>query len=68
MLDQREGSIVYEAEDVQLHDVDSDAPAVTNTKDGETHRIETRWITGFGGYHGVSHTSLHLAERQVGRR
>lgn len=57
-LGQRDGSIVYEAEDVQLHDVDSDAPAVTYTKDGENHRIETRWIAGCDGYHGVSRASI----------
>jgi p-hydroxybenzoate 3-monooxygenase len=43
---------------VGLHDVHSDAPTVTYTKDGQTHRIETRWIAGCDGYHGVSRTTI----------
>lgn len=57
-LDERDGSIVYEAEDVQLHGLDSDAPSVTYTKDGQTHRIEASWIAGCDGFHGVSRTSI----------
>ncbi|MCX9147398.1 4-hydroxybenzoate 3-monooxygenase [Erythrobacter sp. WG] len=50
--------IVYEAEDVTLHDVDSDAPYVTYAKDGRTHRIDARFIAGCDGYHGASRRAV----------
>jgi p-hydroxybenzoate 3-monooxygenase len=57
-LAERDGSIVYEAEDVELHDIDGDAPAVTYTRDGVEHRIECQWIAGCDGYHGPSRTAI----------
>ena len=57
-LDERSGVLIDEAEDVALHDVDSDAPSVTYTKDGQTHRIETTWIAGTDGYHGPSRAAI----------
>lgn len=57
-LGQRDGSIVFEAEDVTLHDLDTDSPAATYAKDGHEHRIEARWVAGCDGYHGVSRTSI----------
>jgi p-hydroxybenzoate 3-monooxygenase len=57
-LDEREGSIVFEAEDVQLHDVTTDTPSVTYRKDGRTHRLSAPWIAGCDGYHGVSRTTI----------
>ena len=57
-LAERDGSIVFEAEDVALHDVNSEAPSVTYTKDGQTHRVDTTWVIGCDGFHGVSRTSI----------
>jgi p-hydroxybenzoate 3-monooxygenase len=57
-LGERDGSIVFEAEDVALHDLDTDTPTATYTKDGEEHRIEARWVAGCDGYHGVSRASI----------
>jgi p-hydroxybenzoate 3-monooxygenase len=57
-LGEREGSIVFEAEDVALHDVEGDAPYVTYTHDGEDHRIDCRWIAGCDGYHGPSRQAI----------
>lgn len=57
-LDQRSGILIDEAEDVTLHDVASDSPSVTYTKDGQTHRIETTWIAGTDGYHGPSRAAI----------
>jgi p-hydroxybenzoate 3-monooxygenase len=56
--DAMDGVIVTEALDVQLHDIDSDAPFVTYTKDGEACRIECEFIAGCDGYHGVSRKSI----------
>ncbi len=50
--------VVYEAADVALHDVESDAPFLTYTKDGASHRIDARFITGTDGYHGPSRKAI----------
>ena len=50
----RDLQIVYEAGDVALHDLETDAPSVTYTKDGQNHRIEARFIAGCDGFHGAS--------------
>ena len=50
--------VIYEAGDVALHDVDSDAPYVTYTKDGATQRIDCRFIAGCDGFHGPSRQAI----------
>ncbi|WP_375285361.1 4-hydroxybenzoate 3-monooxygenase [Marinicauda pacifica] len=50
--------IVYEAEEVALHDLDSDHPSVTYRAGGETHRLDARFIAGCDGFHGVSRQSV----------
>jgi p-hydroxybenzoate 3-monooxygenase len=57
-LDRRQGSIVFEAEDVTLHDLDGEHPSVTYTKDGQPHRLEAEWVVGCDGYHGPSRGSI----------
>ena len=44
--------LVYEAEDVELHDFDTTKPWVTYRKDGVEHRIDCDFIAGCDGYHG----------------
>ena len=51
-------NIVYQAGDVGLHDVDSDAPSITFSKDGETHGIEADFIAGCDGFHGPSRKAI----------
>ncbi len=48
----------YACGDVALHDLDSDHPHVTFTREGEAHRIECDFIAGCDGYHGVSRASI----------
>ncbi len=48
----------YEAEDVAVHDFDSEHPSVTFTKDGQPHAIECDYIAGCDGFHGVSRKSV----------
>ncbi len=48
----------YEADDVAVHDFDSDHPRVTFTKDGQRHTIECDYIAGCDGFHGVSRKSV----------
>ncbi|WOX07000.1 4-hydroxybenzoate 3-monooxygenase [Microbulbifer pacificus] len=50
--------IVYEAGQVQLHQLKSDAPYVTYEKDGELCRLECDYVAGCDGFHGVSRKSI----------
>ena len=53
--------IIYEAEDVALHDVDGDAPFVTFTCNGEAQRIDASFIAGCDGFHGPSRKAIPAA-------
>lgn len=48
----------YEAQDVALHDFDSERPSVSFVVNGETHRVECDYIAGCDGFHGVSRKSV----------
>jgi len=50
--------IVYDAEDVTLHDIEGDAPSLTYRKAGVDHRIEARFIAGCDGFHGPSRQAI----------
>jgi len=50
--------IIWEAEDVTLHDIETDAPFVTFTKEGIENRIDARFIAGCDGFHGVSRSAI----------
>lgn len=56
--DAMNGQVIDEAQDVTPHDVDSDAPYVTWTKDGENHRVACDFIAGCDGFHGVSRKTI----------
>ncbi|ATH77393.1 4-hydroxybenzoate 3-monooxygenase [Vreelandella venusta] len=49
---------IYEAENVQPHDLESDQPYITFEKNGETVRLDCDYIAGCDGYHGVSRQSI----------
>ncbi|HEY9010092.1 MAG TPA: 4-hydroxybenzoate 3-monooxygenase [Devosia sp.] len=49
--------VIYEAENVALHDLDGD-PRVTFTRDGETREIGCTFIAGCDGYHGIARASI----------
>ncbi len=49
---------IYDAQDVAVHDIDSDTPWVTFTKDGEPQRLDCEYIAGCDGFHGVSRKSV----------
>ncbi len=54
-------TILYDAKDVALHDIDSDAPFVTFAKDGVTTRIDAQFIIGCDGFHGPSRKAIPAA-------
>lgn len=49
---------IYEAENVQPHDLESDQPYITFEKNGETVRLDCDYLAGCDGYHGVSRQSI----------
>jgi p-hydroxybenzoate 3-monooxygenase len=51
-------TVIYEASDVALHDLESATPSLTYTKDGEAHRIDADFIAGCDGFHGPSRKSI----------
>jgi p-hydroxybenzoate 3-monooxygenase len=51
-------NVIYSAADVALHDIDSEAPHVSFTKDGTEHRIDARIVVGCDGFHGPSRQAV----------
>ena len=49
---------VYEAADVQLHDLEGATPRVTYTRNGQVHTVLCDYIAGCDGYHGISRRSI----------
>jgi len=50
--------VIEEALDVTPHDVTSDVPYVTFTKNGEESRLDCDFVAGCDGFHGVSRTVI----------
>lgn len=55
------GLVLHDVEDVQLHDLTSNAPSVTFRRRDEVERIECRFVIGADGFHGVSRKSIPKA-------
>lgn len=60
--------IVYEARDVVPHNVESDAPYVTYSKDGIEHRVNARFVCGCDGFHGPSRQIIPSSASKVYER
>ena len=56
--------ILYECEDVALHDLETEAPYVTCRIHGETRRIDCVAVAGCDGFHGVSRRSIPETARR----
>ena len=50
--------VIYEAGDVAVHGIESDAPFLTYTQGGATQRIDARFIIGCDGFHGPSRKAI----------
>jgi p-hydroxybenzoate 3-monooxygenase len=48
---------IYEARNVAVHDIDTDAPCVTFERGGKSERIDADFIAGCDGFHGVCRAS-----------
>jgi p-hydroxybenzoate 3-monooxygenase len=71
LMDARAGAglaTVYEAENVTLHDFDTDTPKVRYTQGGVSHEVACDFIAGCDGYHGVSRASVPASALQTFER
>ena len=55
--------LVFEATDIELHDVTTDAPYVTYRSNGVDERIDCDFIAGCDGFHGVSRQTIPATTR-----
>jgi len=53
-----DANFIFEADEVQIHDVRTDAPWITFKSSGETVRIDCDVVAGCDGFHGVSRTVI----------
>ena len=64
LMDARKASglpIVYEAQNVSVHDFDTNKPRVRYEKDGKLHEVTCDFIAGCDGFHGVCRASVPRA-------
>lgn len=52
------GIIIDKADNVAIHNVDSDAPSVTFAKNGEEQRVDCEYVAGCDGFHGISRQTI----------
>lgn len=55
--------ILFDVEDVEIHDPNSDAPHVTLKSKGREMRIDCDFIAGCDGYHGVARQAIPASKR-----
>ena len=63
-LDAAEATIIHEAENVALHDLDSGSPRVTFDLDGKKQQISAAFIAGCDGFHGPSRQAIPNSVRK----
>ena len=56
--------LLYECEDVSLHDLESPVPRVRFVHDGEVNELGCEIVAGCDGYHGVTRPSIPASERR----
>ncbi|OAN79169.1 4-hydroxybenzoate 3-monooxygenase [Jannaschia sp. EhC01] len=58
------GQIIYNVDDVVIHDAKTDAPYVSFAVEGESLRIDCDFVAGCDGFHGVSRKTIPEDARQ----
>ena len=62
--DERGVPILWDSDDVALHDLETDAPFVTFTRDGQAQRLDCDFVAGCDGFYGPSRSSIPEALRR----
>jgi p-hydroxybenzoate 3-monooxygenase len=60
--------VVFDADDVRQHDVETERPFVTYRKDGAVERIDCDFIAGCDGSHGISRSAIPREKLSVFER
>jgi p-hydroxybenzoate 3-monooxygenase len=55
---------IFNVDDVEICDADTEAPFVTFTAGGQSHRIDCDFVAGCDGFHGVSRQTIPLTVRK----
>ena len=58
------GMIVFNANDVQIHDTETDAPRIRYVTDGQSQEIVCQFIGGCDGFHGMCRESIPESVRR----
>ncbi|WP_170789400.1 4-hydroxybenzoate 3-monooxygenase [Ruegeria lacuscaerulensis] len=58
------GALIFNTENVTIHDAETDAPYATFTADGQDQRIDAEFVAGCDGFHGVSRQTIPLSVRR----
>src|SRR4051794_15253316 len=53
-----DGPLLFEVDDVAVHDLESDRPRITYAHDGDAHELECDVIAGCDGFHGICRPSI----------
>lgn len=56
--DEMGGTVIHNAEDVALHDIDTDAPYLTYRRGDDIERVDCDYVIGCDGFHGISRKSI----------
>lgn len=60
--------LVFEANDVTVHDVDSSHPRVRYSRDGADHEVTCDFLAGCDGFHGISRLAIPASVLRVYER
>lgn len=67
-IDEADITLIDEAEDVDLHGIETDSPSITFTRHGETHEISCDYIAGCDGAHSSTREHIPESARQTFER
>ncbi|HTX11501.1 MAG TPA: 4-hydroxybenzoate 3-monooxygenase [Solirubrobacteraceae bacterium] len=54
----RDVPVLFEVNDVEIHDIETDTPRITYEHDGQAHELACDAIAGCDGFHGVSRPTI----------
>ena len=63
--EERQVQVVFDAEDVALHDLDGERPYVNYRRGGESVRLDCDFVAGCDGFHGVSRQAIPPSVQQT---
>ena len=62
---ERGGALLFEAADVELHDLEGPLPRIGYSHEGARHELHCDFIAGCDGFHGVSGRAMPRAVRRI---